>query len=183
MSWTRRGSAFAQRRPLATQLEATERATVMGKMMMEGLGHGDGGQWGRGASRGERRGRGSHGARSHKVTNTQLRKPPTMLDGEGRGPHPRAPSQSSQGVSSPRDSTHKISVLRVCGSHVCMGEGAGAGAPQAQGWGTGHATARGDTPTLCMGTPQTGAPRPNPHRDSSATATHVLGTARYHACV
>ena len=167
MPWTRRGSAFAQRRPLATQLEATERATVMGKMMMEGLGHGDGGQWGRGASRGERRGRGSHGARSHKVTNTQLRKPPTMLDGEGRGPHPRAPSQSSQGVSSPRDSTHKISVLRVCGSHVCMGEGAGAGRHRHTGSRGGGMQLPGATHTLCMSTPHPGPHAPTPTRKAA----------------
>ena len=137
---------------------------------------GDGDQWGGGET-----GRGGEGggytARTHKHT---TRKPPTMARG---APHPRTPPQSSQGASSPRDSTHKISVLCGCGSHVCMGEGAGAGAPQAQGWRWGHAAARGDTPTLCMATRQTGAPRPNPHSDSSATATHVLGTARYHACV
>jgi hypothetical protein len=93
--------------------------------MMEGLGHGYGGQGG-----GARGGEGG-GHTEHDHTNTQLRKPPTMLDGEGRGPLPPRPFPMHPRGQQP---THKISVLRVCGSHVCMGEGAGAGAPQAHGW-------------------------------------------------
>ena len=64
---------------------------------------GDGDQWG-----GARQGEGVRGGGPQREpTNTQTRKPPTMARG---APHPpgRTPPQSSQGASSPRDSTHKI---------------------------------------------------------------------------
>ena len=122
--------AACQRRFAAGALAQEQQSHLSIPPVVTGINGGRGGETGRG-------GEGEYTARTHKHT---TRKPPTMARG---APHPRTPPQSSQGGSSPRESTHKISVLRGCGSHVCMGEGAGAGAPQAQGWGGGHAACQG----------------------------------------
>ena len=146
--------AACQRRLVAGALAQEQQSHLSIPPVVTGINGGRGGETGRG-------GEGEYTARTHKHT---TRKPPTMARG---APHPRTPPQSSQGGSSPRDSTHKISVLRGYGGHVCMGEGAGAGRHRHTGSRGGGMQLPGATHTLCMGTPH---PRPHAPTPTGTTA-------------